>query len=86
MDTGVIVFIVDDGKRPRVHIAYPGEDGIKVGVWYKVVDGKIVESPDNDPAYLPWVDGAELAKKIDAEAGVDGKAVLVDIQKKAAKS
>jgi hypothetical protein len=82
VDTGVLIFIDDSGSRPRVITAYPGEDDIKVGTWYKVRDGKLVESPDNDPEYLTWVDGSDRAKQIESEAGVEGKKVLVELQAK----
>jgi hypothetical protein len=32
-----------DGKRYREAIGYTGEDGIKVGAAYRVVDGKLTE-------------------------------------------
>jgi hypothetical protein len=37
-----------------VIVGYVGEDGIEAGKWYKLVDGKIVESPDDDPDYS-WI-------------------------------
>ena len=43
-ENGVLTLLWLDGKRPRVTVAYVGEDGIKADTWYAVdAKGKIVE-------------------------------------------
>jgi hypothetical protein len=47
-EDGIIVVRWHDGKRYRLAVGYVGEGGIKKGVLYHVVDGKLVEGEDAD--------------------------------------
>ncbi|MBA3837137.1 MAG: hypothetical protein C0499_05715, partial [Zymomonas sp.] len=51
-DSGCLILIDDSGPRPRAVVLYPGEGGIKPLTYYKLADGKPVESPDNDGAFF----------------------------------